>query len=357
MNRIYFCLICFIALYGCGNRTEDKAEESGEDSVVSCEVAKDSLLMVLSHMEDGDCLVYWISDTVCASNSGFVLLLDTLYQHVRSDEYSENPRIEEQWMNTYRKRICEHYDRYNKGNESKSEFEKAEIVLKEGTRLVELNCDYSTMEMVVKNSIEITFARLSEYGLLTQMIGRCKDKETKNLVYNEWEQLENIRQDMIGIVDGLVQLSYWTGSGGISIRTERWLDFSDARKIMYQNILNLVDGKNINDDDCYDNDAIEYVTDHLTKATRDIYSSWKYDQNDDSPLMSEKEWKEYQLVAKETDEAIKKIRPSLKKWISLWSELDAQLTPQNNQMKQIASKMLIEWAYKASYMEEHRFSE
>lgn len=248
-------------------------------------------------MVNSESLIYWVSDTAYRTNPELLMLLDTLYQHVRSEEFTNQPMVEEKWMNSFRKKICSYYDRYNEGNESKSEFEKAELVLKEATRLVKLNCDYSTMEMVVNNSIEITFARLSEYGLLTQMIGRCKDKETKDLVYKEWEQLENIRQDMIGIVDGLVQLSYWTGSGGIPIRTERWLDFFDARKIMYQNILNLVDGKNINDDDCYENDAIEYVTDYLTKATKDIYSSWEDDQNDDSPLMSEKEWKEYQKVA------------------------------------------------------------
>ncbi len=360
MTKKYLIILLLSALYfvACGNTSKDRHEDICEDSVVSCEGAKDSLLMELSSLEDNDCLVYWVSDTVCRTNPELLLLLDSLYQHVRGDEYSEDPRIEEKWMNSYRKRICAYYDKHYKGNEAKSEFEKTDLILKEGVRLVGLGCEYSTMEMVVKNSIEITFARLSEYGLLTQMIRKCKDNETKNLVYQEWEQLEKNRQDMIGIVDGLVRLSYWTGSGGIPIRTERWLDFSDARKIMYQNILTLVDGKTIKDDACYNDDAVEYVTDYLTKAARDIYFSWEKDQNDGSPFMSEKEWKEYQKVAEETEKDINAIRPKLKKWISLWDKLESKLTHNNNQkMPLVASKMLVDWANMASYMEEHRISE
>ena len=355
---ITFILISALCLGGCGNASKNRREEVCEDSVISCKGAKDSLLMELSSLEDNDCLVYWVSDTVCRTNPELLLLLDSLYQHVRGDEYSEDPRIEEKWMNSYRKRICAYYDKHYTGNEAKSEFEKTDFVLKEGVRLVGLGCEYSPMEMVGNKSVEITFARLSEYGLLTQMIRKCKDNETKNLVYQEWEQLENIRQDMIGIVDGLVRLSYWTGSGGIPIRTERWLDFSDARKIMYQNILNTIDGKTIKDDACYNDDAVVYVTDYLTKTARDIYFSWEKDQNDGSPFMSEKEWKEYQKVAEETEKDINAIRPKLKKWISLWDKLESKLTHNNNQkMPQVASKMLVDWANMASYMEEHRFAE
>lgn len=352
---LFLTALCFVS---CENASKNATEETGEDSVVTCEGVKDSLQMVLSNMEDGDCLVYWTSDTVCANYSGLVLLLDTLYQHVRSDEYSENAKIEEQWMNSYRKRICNYYDRHNKGQKSKSEFEKAELVLKEGTRLVESNCDYSTMEMVVKNSIEITFARLSEYGLLTQMISKCKDDETKNLVYKEWEQLENIRQEMIGIVDGLVHLSYWTGSGGIPIRTERWLDFSDARKRMYQNLIKLEEGGFLDSQDYFKDDAVQYLTNHLKEAVKVVYSDWEADQSDGSPLMDKSEWKEYQKVAKEIEKEINTIQPKLKEWITLWSKLESKLTHKDNQnMPQVASKMLVEWANITPCMEEHRFSE
>lgn len=333
MKRFFLVqLLTALCFAGCGDASKDSDE---------------------ANCESLDCLV---SDTVCQTNPELLQLLDSLYQHVRSDEFSKNARIEEQWMNSYRKHICDYYDKRNKRKETISEFEKAELVLKEGTRLIELNCDYSTMEMVVKNSIETTFARLSEYGLLTQMISKCKDNETKNLVYKEWEQLENIRQDMIGIVDGLVQLSYWTGSGGIPIRTERWLDFSDMRKRMYQNLIKLEDGETLESQDYYKDDAVQYLTNHLTEAVKVVYSDWEADQNDGSPLMDKGEWKEYQKVAKETEKDINTIQPKLKEWISLWSKLESKLTHKDNlNMPQVASKMLVEWANIAPCMEEHQF--
>ena len=163
---------------------------------------------------------------------------------------------------------------------------------------------------------------------------------------------------MIGIVDGLVHLSYWTGSGGIPIRTERWLDFSDMRKRMYQNLIKLEEGGALESQDYYKEDAVQYLTNHLTEAVKDVYSDWEADQSDGSPLMGKSEWKEYQKVAKETKKDINTIQPKLKEWINLWSKLESKLTHKDNQnMPQVASKMLVEWANITPCMEEHRFTE
>lgn len=184
---LFSTALCFAA---CENTTGSKTEETSEDSVVicksevdsvvtcegekdsvvTCKSMKDSLLATIDEEKHLESLVFWAPDTACVMNPELLLLLDTLYQHVRSDDYSTSARIEEQWMNSFRKRICAYYDRNHDGQESRSEFEKAELVLEEGARLMEADHDDSNMGMLIRNSTEVTFARLSEYGLLTQMI-------------------------------------------------------------------------------------------------------------------------------------------------------------------------------------------
>lgn len=369
---LFSTALCFAA---CGNTGKNDSEETSEDSVVTCEgevdsvvtcetekdsvvtckSMKDALLATIDEEKHLESLVFWAPDTACVMNPELLLLLDTLYQHVRSDEYSTNPRIEEQWMNSFRKRICEYYDRNHDGQESRSEFEKAELVLEEGARLMEADHDNSGMGMLIRNSTERTFALLSEYGLLTQMIRRCKNNRTRNLLYKEWELFEDIRINMSGIIDGFIFLTYWDGTAGIPLRSERWLDMSDSRRKMYQNILKL-ESQSLEDEDYYKGDAVEYFFRTISDEATNMIKDWEDDQNDGSPFMNEREFKRYQEVKKETENNIKAIRPKLNEWIKLWDRLEARLTHTNShKMRQVASMMLIELARIAPDMEEHRY--
>ena len=86
MTKKYLIILLLSALYFvvCGNTSKDRHEDICEDSVISCKGAKDSLLMELSSLEDNDCLVYWVSDTVCRTNPELLLLLDSLYPKIRN---------------------------------------------------------------------------------------------------------------------------------------------------------------------------------------------------------------------------------------------------------------------------------
>lgn len=117
-NKIIIFLLAAFYFSACENTTGSKTEETSEDSVVICESVKDSLLATIDEEKHLESLIFWAPDTACVMNPELLLLLDTLYQHVRSDEYSTNPRIEEQWMNSFRKRICAYYDRNHDGQES-----------------------------------------------------------------------------------------------------------------------------------------------------------------------------------------------------------------------------------------------
>lgn len=359
---LFSTALCFAA---CENTTGSKTEETSEDSVVicksevdsivTCERAKDSLLATIDEEKHLESLVFWAPDTACVMNPELLLLLDTLYQHVRSDEYSTNARIEEQWMNSFRKRICAYYDRNHDGQESRSEFEKAELVLEEGARLMEADHDDSNMGMLIRNSTEVTFARLSEYGLLTQMIRRYKNSQTRNLLYKEWELFEDIRINMSSIIDDFIFLTYYDGTAGIPLRSERWLDMSDSRRKMYQNILKL-ESQSLEDEDYYKGDAVEYFFRTISDETTNMMKDWEDDLNDGSLFMYEREFERYQEVKRETENDIKAIRPKLNEWIKFWDRLEARLTHTNShKMRQVASKMLIELARIAPDMEEHRY--
>ena len=166
-NKLIIFLLAAFYFAACENTIGSKTEETSEDSVVicksekdsvvTCERAKDSLLATIDEEKHLESLVFWAPDTACVMNPELLLLLDTLYQHVRSDEYSTSAKIEEQWMNSFRKRICEYYDRNHDDQESRSEFEKAELVLEEGARLMEADHDDSNMGMLIRNSTEVTF--------------------------------------------------------------------------------------------------------------------------------------------------------------------------------------------------------
>lgn len=374
-NKLIIFLLAAFYFSACGNTTGSKTEETSEDSVVICKSEKDSVVICKSEMDSIvtcksmkdsllatideekhlESLVSWAPDTACVMNPELLLLLDTLYQHVRSDEYSTSAKIEEQWMNSFRKRICAYYDRNHDGQESRSEFEKAELVLEEGARLMEADHDDSNMGMLIRNSTEVTFARLSEYGLLTQMIRRYKNSQTKNLLYKEWELFEDIRINMSDIIDDFIFLTYYDGTAGIPLRAERWLDMSDSRRKMYQNILKL-ESQSLEDEDYYKGDAVEYFFRTISDEATNMMKDWEDDQNDGSPFMNEREFKRYQEVKKETENDIKAIRPKLNEWIKLWDRLEARLThTDSHKMRQVASKMLIELARIAPDMEEHRY--
>ena len=344
MRKHPIILLSLIALFCCCGKTgtEQVLRDCDESQ---CDGSLDSLLSVIGVTQSSESLVCLVSDTVYSSNPELLLLLDTLYQHVRSDDFSYSARNEEEWMNSYRARICTYYDRHNKGVEGKSELEKVEEVLRESKCLIALDNDDSTIGMLVKNSVNVTFERLSEYSLLSLMISKCKCESTKKIVYKEWELFEDVRQAMTGIGYDLVRLRFWRGSAGIPLSSEQWLKSSNLRKKMYQQLLMTENNTSSDENANYKDDAVQFLIDHLTKVARDLYSEMKKEQLGAAPLMNEKEWTEYKELAKDTERDIVNIGFLLKEWIRQWDALASQLScKETTYMTHMASNMLVDWS-------------
>ena len=129
-------------------------------------ITRDAYLQSLDSTEWHNSLITWTSDSAFMTNAELMLLLDTLYQHVREDSFPSEVKTEEKWMSEYRSKLCLYYDSHSIGSDTLSTYAKADSVLNEGVRLLELGNKWSTMEMVVYNSTLFTFDRCREYGLL-----------------------------------------------------------------------------------------------------------------------------------------------------------------------------------------------
>ena len=120
-------------------------------------ITRDAYLRSLDSAELDNSLISWTSDTAFSTNRELMLLLDVLYRHVREEDFPSEVRKEEKWMSEYRERLGAYYDSHYHGNDSISIYAKADSVLNEGVRLLELGSHWSTMEMIA-NRIGFRFS-------------------------------------------------------------------------------------------------------------------------------------------------------------------------------------------------------
>ena len=188
-----------IFLIGCGINSHE-----GRDILIGSNptgMTREEYMNTLDSAKLMEGLVFWTTDTAFATKADLLLLLDTLYQHVRSDGFPSEVRSEEKWMTDYRSKLGAFYDKYSLGSDTISIYAKADSVLNLGVRLMELGNLWSTKEMIVYNSTKFTFDRCREYGLLTQLLSSRKNVEGLDLVYKEWELYEKMLKK-IGIIAG-----------------------------------------------------------------------------------------------------------------------------------------------------------
>ena len=329
--------VCVIALAGCskvGNKTVSTREE---------------LLAAMNDSDNTESMIYVMSDTVCSTNPELLMLLDTLYQHVRSENFPTNTKDELKWMSAYRSRLCAYYDFHEKDGDNLTEFEKANYVLDEGVRLVELDGDDSTMGIIVRNSTVYTFDVLRRYGLLSQLLSYCHNVKTQELIYKEWELYDELSCEMMSLFSDIIVLNYWSGSIVGPLRTGCWIDISESRNDMYQKVLNIVEKDLWNEKGVSLDYAQQLLTDCSIKAVEDIVSKMKSDTIE-SPYLNEKEAIRYNETIKSAEESIQELRPLLQKWGILWKKIDKEISHDNDEHKIefAASSMLIEWAKIAS---------
>jgi len=300
---------------------------------------RDQYLKSLDPSELNDGLVFWTSDTAYNTNPDLLLLLDTLYRHVRTDSFPSEVRIEEQWMKDYRSRLCAYYDTHSLGSETISIYAKADSVLNEGVRLMELDCQWSTMEMIVNNSTEYTFDRCREYGQLTQLINCCETEEKKDLVYEEWAIYEKMRKKIMNISSNIVQLNYWHGSLAGPWATANYLTISGSRQYMYETVLNLVKGNGWDGTGVYFKSAERLLFDCCAESLNRIENTIQNDAFGEDAT-------EMRQMVKETEEDIQELRLLIEEWINLMDKFDYALTCDGSRrdLERAGSFMLMKWA-------------
>ena len=327
MNRIFLSILCVLTLASCKKISQ----------------SKDEYLAAMDDSIQTESLIFWTSDTAYSTNPELMLLLDTLYQHVRADEFPLSAKEEEKWMKAYRLRLCSYYDSHEKDFENMTEYEKASYILDEGTRLVELDGDDSTMGMIVKNSTIYTFDVMREYCLLSRVLGKCNSVETLELFYKEHDLYTQMSKLMASIAVGLARINFWGGSIVGPISTERNLGIIKSRLDMYKTILDITSKDSWESTGVFIENAQQLLLDCSVKAVEDYSSDMREYLNDEE---NEEELERYDETVNDTKEAVEELRPLLKEWGILWNNIDEDMTHDGNrhEMERAASNMLVKWA-------------
>lgn len=271
-----------------------------------------------------------------------MLLLDTLYQHVLADTFPSEVRAEEQWMSAYRSRLCRYYDSHSLDNETISTYAKADSVLNEGGRLLELGNKWTTTDMIVTNDAEFTFGRCREYGLLTQVISHCESEEAKSLVYQEWTMYEKMVKKIGLLTYDMVSLNYWGGSIIGPYSSADYLQIQKSRIRMYKTILDVMEGEEWEDNGVPMENAERLLFDCYSTAINRIVKEY-------GGLYREYGGKEsagFYDTVHETQTIIKGLRPIINKWVILIDKVDGKLTHGSTRhfVERAAAYMLMQWA-------------
>ena len=334
MKKVLLFMTVLAVLTCCTKQDGNKAKKF---------ISRDAYLQSLDSAEWHNSLITWTSDTAFTTNAELMLLLDTLYQHVREDRFPSEVKTEEKWMSVYRTKLCSYYDSHSLGSDTISTYAKADSVLNEGVRLLELGNNWSTMEMVVYNSTLFTYDRCREYGLLTYVISSCEKEEAKELVYQEWAMYEQMLEKIGLIASNMVSLNYWGGSITGPLGTGTYLQILNSRMDMYKTILDIIEGQRWDNSGVPLPNAERFLFDCCTTTIERIVM-------ESDEFYSEYEGKEpersfYETIH-ETKVTIEELRPIIKKWIILMDKVDDALTHDGNRhsIERAASYMLMKWA-------------
>ena len=259
-----------------------------------------------------------------------------LYQHVRMEDFPSEVKMEEKWMSGYLSRLVTYYD-LSYENDTLSIFTKADSVLNEGARLLELVSSRSTMEMIVNNSAQYILDRCREYGLLTQLINSCETNEAKEFVYKEWSLYEQMLKRIGVVAANMVNLNYWGGSITGPLETASYMRISQSRRDMYQTLLNIVNNEEWDNTGVYPENAEQLLFDCCDTAIKRIEK-----ESDELYERSES----FNETIKETRNSIEELRPIIKEWVKLLDKLDYEITHDysRHHVERAASFMLIKWA-------------
>ena len=352
-SSIIACCFLFLLLASSCNK-KNQVVQQGSIKTDSVEVNNVSFKHVIDSLKNEEnSLVSCTADTILSVNPELVLLLDPLYQMVRNDSLSITVQEKEKWMSNLRKNLSAYYDTHNLGSDSLTIYEKADSVINVAEHLYDLDEDWSTYGMIVRNFIIYTFYVFREYNLFSQMLNSCDDSETKKLLYQEWEIYEDLYDTMRDISTEFVCLHNWGGSITGPLCTMKHVELSDARREMYSELLKMKKKKTstVNVREPLKR-AIDVFFENLNKTLKEEIKNnseiWEEKGNiaDKEYLKTLKEEKKrYEETIKETKSYLSIMRLKLKKWNCTWDKLDRRITTDtNHHPERLASKMLLEWS-------------
>jgi len=332
---LMFCLS--LLLLGCG--IINKEDRVGLKGTNSTGMTREEYINSLDSVELENSLVCYTPDTAFSTNADLLLLLDTLYQHVRLNNIPSEVKMEEEWMTDYRSKLVAYYDSSYGKDTSLSIFAKADSVLNDGVRLLELGNSWSTMDMIVNNIAQFTFDRCREYGMLTQLVNSCETDETKELVFKEWALYERMLKKIGLIAANMVSLNYWGGSIMEPMVTYGSLQLLQPRREMIQTLLNIVNSDGRDYTGVYPENAKRLLFDCCDTVIKRI-------EKGADNCYSELDEKDFDEAIRETKSVTQELKPIVDEWILLLDKLDDALTRNGNRhsIERAASNLLMKWA-------------
>lgn len=342
MNIYLKSILCFsiILLVGCsaGSKSQMTAQEEKVDTTL---VAEDSIEKVDS---GSMCNPEFLFDVeLAASNQELVVLIDSLYMHVRGEGFPAKLNREEKWMKNYRRMLCEYYDAHNTCSKNASEYVKTDSVLSEGERMIEKDEDGGTVGMMVHNAALYSITLCREYSLLTQMKELCDDEAVRVLLDKEWDAYKKMYEKALDVACGITVMNYWGGSIIGPLCSYNRNEMAKARVEAYRDVLSVVKreksaNSNVDLNGARDN-LIGFYSDMFDKTYANV-KEWVDEES------TEESKEEFYKTEKQTRQDIKALPALINEWIAVWEKLDKELSEKGYSrcdVKHVFSTMFMRW--------------
>jgi hypothetical protein len=323
--------------------TEVEAEYAEPSRVDYRYLTREDYLQSLDSVARHLSMMKWTEDVSFSANPELMILLDTLFQHIRDEHFPAEARKEEQWMSEYRSQLCSYYDRHKLGRLDISNFAKADSVLNQGSRLYELSGQETTSSMVIYSDVLSYVERYRAFGILSQVINLCANKQEADLIYQEWNLYMQIQDDMLSIGSDISYLSAWGGTIASIMSSANYNTIQNSRTKMYQSILSIlsyggweIDGVQLDKAEQILLKSIYVSIDTLSKETEVGF-------NEDL----------YRETVADTQFAYKDLSSHLKSWTKFIRHIDEEFTRNRcrHSVELAASNMLMEWIMTPPYMD------
>lgn len=342
MNIYLKSILCLlvILLVGCsaGSKSQMTTQEEKVDTII---VSEDSIEEVDS---SSVCNPEFLFDVeLAASNQELVVLIDSLYMHVRGEGFPAKLNREEKWMKKYRRMLCEYYDARNTGVGIASEYVKTDSVLNEEERMIEKDEDGGTVGMMVHNAALYSITVCREYSLLNEMKELCDDEAVRVLLDKEWDACKKMYEKALDVACGITVMNYWGGSIIGPLCSYNRNEMAKARVETYRSVLSVVKREKSANADVDLNGARDNLISFYSDTFDKTYANVKEWVDEESTEESKERFYE---TEKQTRQEIKDLPVKINEWIAVLEKLDKELSTKGYSrcdVKKVFSTMFIRW--------------